>query len=189
MLPTNSFTDVLSSIEQKINRLNAETHLIRQLLDQNYLEEAYSVSLRLARYSEQTALLTRKLPVYTGKPSAYKDVEDVVCSTVPVKISITKENWFYVNLPTLLPKKEMESRSYIRAYLYPALQKYFADHEPLRYEDAVLIFRHVYDVCSHYYCSAAADEDCTEVFVVPRRDFPLWLKQEQKVMKNADQVS
>ena len=222
MLPTNSVTDVLSSIEQKINRLNAETHLIRQLLDQNYLEEAYSVSLRLARYSEQTALLTRKLPVYTGKPSAYQDVEDVVCSTVPVKISITKENWFYVNLPTLLPKKEMESRSYIRAYLYPALQRYFADHEPLRYEDAVLIFRHVYDrkrperrkrdhdnievntvadaialfvltddgpaVCSHYYCSAAADEDFTEVFVVPRRDFPLWLKQEEKITKNAGQT-
>ena len=87
MLPTNSFTDVLSSIEQKINRLNAETRLIRQLLDQGYLEEAYSVSLRLARYAEQTTLLTRKLPVYTGKPSAYQDVEDVVCSTVPVKIS------------------------------------------------------------------------------------------------------
>ncbi len=179
MLPTNSFTDVLSSIEQKINRLNAETRLIRQLLDQGYLEEAYSVSLRLARHAEQTTLLTRKLPVYTGKPSA---------------------------------------RSYIRAYLYPALQRYFADHEPLHYVDAVLIFRHVYDrkrperrkrdhdnievntvadaialfvltddgpaVCSHYYCSGAGDEDCTEVFVVPRWDFPLWLEQEQKVMKN-----
>ena len=222
MLPTNSFIDVLSSIEQKINRLNAETRLIRQLLDQNYLEEAYSVSLRLARYAEQTTLLTRKLPVYTGKPSAYQDVEDVVCSTVSVKISITKENWFYVNLPTLLPKKEMESRSYIRAYLYPALQRYFADHEPLHYVDAVLIFRHVYDrkrperrkrdhdnievntvadaialfvltddgpaVCSHYYCSGAGDEDCTEVFVVPRWDFPLWLEQEQKVMKNTWQT-
>ena len=166
--------------------------------------------------------MTRKLPVYTGKPSAYQDVEDVVCSTVSVKISITKENWFYVNLPTLLPKKEMESRSYIRAYLYPALQRYFADHEPLHYVDAVLIFRHVYDrkrperrkrdhdnievntvadaialfvltddgpaVCSHYYCSGAGDEDCTEVFVVPRWDFPLWLEQEQKVMKNTWQT-
>ena len=50
MLPTNSFIDLLSSIEQKINRLNAETRLIRQLLDQKYLDEAYSVSLRLARY-------------------------------------------------------------------------------------------------------------------------------------------
>ena len=116
----------------------------------------------------------------------------------------------------------MESRSYIRAYLYPALQRYFADHEPLHYADAVLIFRHVYDrkrperrkrdhdnievntvadaialfvltddgpaVCSHYYCSAAGDEDCTEVFVVPRWDFPLWLKQEEKITKNAGQT-
>ena len=30
-------------------------------------------------------------------------------------------------------------------------------------------------VCSHYYCSAAGDTDCTEVFVIPHADFPLWL--------------
>ncbi len=33
-------------------------------------------------------------------------------------------------------------------------------------------------VCSHYYCSAEASEDRTEVYVVPRKDFPMWLVTE-----------
>ncbi len=33
-------------------------------------------------------------------------------------------------------------------------------------------------VCSHYYCSAGADTDRTEVYVVPRNEFPMWLVTE-----------
>lgn len=34
-------------------------------------------------------------------------------------------------------------------------------------------------VCSHYYCSAEGPEDRTEVYVVPKRDFPVWLVMEK----------
>lgn len=33
-------------------------------------------------------------------------------------------------------------------------------------------------VCSHYYCSAEGDGDRTEVYVVPKWDFPIWLVKE-----------
>lgn len=33
--------------------------------------------------------------------------------------------------------------------------------------------------CSHYYCSAAASEDRTEIYVIPRYDFPLWFAKEK----------
>ncbi len=36
-------------------------------------------------------------------------------------------------------------------------------------------------VCSHYYCSAAGSEDRTEVYVVPKEDFPAWLKAEKNM--------
>lgn len=36
-------------------------------------------------------------------------------------------------------------------------------------------------VCSHYYCSASSDEDRTEVYVVPKRDFLLWLADERAI--------
>lgn len=34
-------------------------------------------------------------------------------------------------------------------------------------------------VCSHYYCSAGAIEERTEVYVVPKSDFPIWLVTEK----------
>lgn len=36
-------------------------------------------------------------------------------------------------------------------------------------------------VCSHYYCSAEGNGDYTEVYVVPKRDFPLWLSMEKEM--------
>lgn len=45
-------------------------------------------------------------------------------------------------------------------------------------------------VCSHYECSVMGEEDHTEVYVVPRTDFPKWLLQEnesRKEDKNSDE--
>ena len=33
-------------------------------------------------------------------------------------------------------------------------------------------------VCSHYYCSAEAQTDRTEIYVVPQNEFPMWLSME-----------
>ena len=35
--------------------------------------------------------------------------------------------------------------------------------------------------CSHFYCSASADKERTEVYVVPRSDFPDWLAKETTI--------
>lgn len=34
-------------------------------------------------------------------------------------------------------------------------------------------------ICSHYYCSAGGTEERTEVYVVPKSEFPIWLVMEQ----------
>lgn len=34
-------------------------------------------------------------------------------------------------------------------------------------------------ICSHYYCSAAGDDDRTEIYVVPKSDFSVWLALEK----------
>lgn len=36
-------------------------------------------------------------------------------------------------------------------------------------------------LCSHYECSAAANRERTEVYVVPRQDFPVWLEVEKSM--------
>lgn len=34
-------------------------------------------------------------------------------------------------------------------------------------------------VCSHYYCSAAGCGDRTELYVIPKHDFPMWMVEEK----------
>lgn len=36
------------------------------------------------------------------------------------------------------------------------------------------------EICCHYYCSAAAQTERTEVYVVPQTDFPYWFESEKK---------
>lgn len=212
MASRNSFLQTLSAAEQRLLRMEADVKTIKRLAESGSMDEAYAVSLRFAKNAEQAALLARNLPVNSNRPGAHADVAEIVQSVVPVDVDFTAEGWFCVRMPSLLPKKEFSSRSYIRAYLYPALQGFFADKEPVRYEDAVMIFRHVYDrsrperemrdhdnievntvadaialfvlkddgpaCCAHYYCSAEGVADFTQVYVVPRADFPHWLRVE-----------
>ena len=37
--------------------------------------------------------------------------------------------------------------------------------------------------CRHYYCSVVGDEESTEVFIVPRNAFGVWLSREKKIRK------
>ena len=37
------------------------------------------------------------------------------------------------------------------------------------------------EICCHYYCSAAAQTERTEVYVVPQTDFPYWFESEKKM--------
>lgn len=141
------------------------------------------------------------------------DVETITAANVPVEIGFTAEGWFSVRIPLLLPKKERGSAEYVRSILLPALRTFFADRPPVRFDDCVLIYRHVYaedrperqrrdhdnieinmvsdcialyvmtddapGLCSHYYCSAAAAAERTEVYVVPQREFTAWLEAEK----------
>lgn len=36
-------------------------------------------------------------------------------------------------------------------------------------------------VCSHYYCSASAEKERTEVYIVPQMEFPRWLEAEKQM--------
>ena len=64
---------------------------------------------------------------------------------VPVELGFTEQGWFCLRMPMLLPRKEKSSRSYLRGFLYPALEEFTAELEPIRFPNCVMIFRHVYD--------------------------------------------
>ena len=193
------------------------------------MEEALTKSVTAARISESVALKTRALPAYTGHPQADAMVQNAIEEAVPVEMGFTEKGWFSLRMPILLPRKEKSSRSYLRGFLYPALEKFSHGKEKIRYRNCVLIFRHVYDrnrpereyrdhdnielntvvdaiamfflvddtpqECRHYYCSAAGENEMTEVYIVPRADFESWLglekepeKLRKKLYKNLSEV-
>lgn len=216
------FEKALTKAKKFVSQITREIHLIQSFLDHGQIPAAYGAAMNLEQYSERLTLLTRTLPAYTGNPAAKYDVEQIMEEEIPVDIGYTAEGWFSVRLPALLPKKESGSPSYIRSCLYPAMQKFFARSPPVRYEDCVLVFRHIYNrerperqyrdhdnievnmatdivalyvlrddapmKCCHYYCTAVGNNDRTEIYVVPKRDFPRWFILEKILPEEGEKL-
>lgn len=216
------FEKALTRTKKFVSQITREIQMIQSLLDCGKIPAAYRAALNLEQYSERLTLLTRTLPAYTGNPAARHDVEQILEEEIPVEIGFTMEGWFCVRFPALLPKKESGSASYLRAFLYPAMRKFFARSPPVRYDDCVLIFRHVYDrqrpdrqyrdhdnievnmaadiitlyvlrddtpiSCCHYYCTAVGNTDRTDIYVVPKSDFPRWFLLEKILPEEGEKL-
>lgn len=216
------FLEVLDKIDRKLKRMTEQVETARWLWNAGHFEAAFEHAFQLEDTAERTTLLTRVLPAYTGRPNARSEVEKAIRAIHPVAIGYTAEGWFSLQIPLLLPKKETGSTEYIRAFLYPAVHRFFKDKDPVRYTDCVLVFRHVYSrdrperqrrdhdnievnmvadivalytmpddgptVCSHHYCSAAGQQERTEVYVVPREDFPHWLNVEKSMPEGGGEL-
>ena len=69
-------------------------------------------------------------------------------------------------------------------------EREYRDHDNIELNtvvDAIAMFFLVDDTpfeCRHYYCSVVGDEESTEVFIVPRNEFGIWLAQEKKIRKS-----
>ena len=69
-------------------------------------------------------------------------------------------------------------------------EREYRDHDNIELNtvvDAVTMFFLVDDTpfeCRHYYCSVVGDEESTEVFIVPRNAFGVWLAQEKNIRKS-----
>ena len=73
---------------------------------------------------------------------------------------------------------------YRHVYSRDRLERRYRDHDNIEVNmvsDIVALYVMPDDspkVCAHYYCSALGADDRTEVYVVPKDDFPLWLVAE-----------
>lgn len=139
------FQEVLDQTDRKIVKLRKQFDEVQSLYTSGKIEEAYDMAIELEETSEKTVLLTRVLPVYTGNPRAKPEVENAMRLSIPIEIGFTVEGWFSIRIPALLPKKEKGTKDYIRTSLYLAMKNFFIRKEPVRYNDCVIIYRHVYD--------------------------------------------
>lgn len=140
----STFQKALDKIDAKIQELREQAFFARQFYQEGNIKQAYESALRLEEISEKNVLLTRALPAYTGNPKAKLEIENLIKLSIPIEIGFTEEGWFSLRIPALLPKKDAGSADYIRSSLYLAMREFFSDTQPVRYEDCILIYRHIY---------------------------------------------
>lgn len=145
MEQNNSFQKVLGRVEKKAVKLWDQIRLVKDSCQGHQMQMAYEQAMRLEETAERLVLLTRVLPAYTGSDVARLEVDNTMKLCIPVDMGFTAEGWFRLCIPALLPKKGSGSADYIRSFLYPAMQEYFQEKEPVRFTDCVLVYRHVYD--------------------------------------------
>lgn len=134
----------LRQVGLRLQRLDSLFECVRTAFDMGDISAAYGLALTLAMESERLTLQTRMLPAYTGNPKAAEGLDRLLMDVIPVRIGYTREGWFSLSIPLLLPKKTAGSQDYIRAFLYPAMSRFFQGKEPVYFDKCVLVFRHVY---------------------------------------------
>ena len=131
-----SFQKALFQLENKLRQ--AQT-LERTVLQASALEDenvAYHTASQLADACEQAVLLARALPACTGRPHVFFDIDQKSEVPTPVEVGFTREGWFSLRMPMLLPKKERGSAAFVRMLLLPALRRFFQGKPPVRISPA-----------------------------------------------------
>lgn len=139
------FIVTLDTIDQHIKAIEKASKTARIAYDGQCFKISNEQALKLENASEKLTLLARKLPVFTWQAGAKKEVENCIKQNFKTKIGFTKEGWFCIRMPFLLPKKNGGSVDYIRQNLYLTLAEFFIYKNQPRMQNVVLAYRHVYD--------------------------------------------
>lgn len=140
----SGFERCLDSANRRIGKVWAALEETQTHLQRNDMEGAYAAAFEAAEHSEKLTNLCRELPAYSGHPQARKMIESAMLQNYSLEIGFTREGWFCLRLPALLPKKSKGSPSYISDPLFPAMKHFWRGKQPVRYPSNVIIFRHVY---------------------------------------------
>ena len=128
-------------------KIHSGTAQMLYAYEKGQLEDANQLAFDTERLVEKLVCSYRMIPTFLGTPSAKAEVEKIIEEEIPVEMGFTEEGWFSLRIPRLLPRKERGkgSHDYIRGYLYPAMRRFFQNEYPVRFDDCVIIYRHVYD--------------------------------------------
>lgn len=144
MMQKSYFQMTLEKTIRQTEKLLQQLKTVQTDYADKRMEAAMENAVFAVKQAEEVALLTRALPAHTGYPRAKELTRNAIAEAIAIEIGFTDQGWFCLRMPILLPRKEKSSRSYIRGFLYPELEQ-FATGRRIRYQNCVLIFRHVYD--------------------------------------------
>ena len=78
MKTETTYIKTLGKVEAKLSRMKEQAAAVRWFYENGNLPESYNRALRLEELSEQTVLLTRVLPAYTGAAGATVQTDAII---------------------------------------------------------------------------------------------------------------
>lgn len=135
--------DVLVA-EKLINKAEDSLKKINTMIAQDNKEGLWEELFNYENLCEKIVNNGRLLPIMSGR-----NAKDIINNTIieenNLNIEYTQEGWFYVKIPSLLPKKEKGDPSYIRTTLNVGMKDFFSKNEKKKFEsNVVMIFKHNY---------------------------------------------
>ena len=108
-----------------LEQLNELWGDMKETMDENDESGTYEISLETARIGERLALKLRDLATCPNAIQREEAVANFIKETALVEVGFTKEGWFRLSIPALLPRKEKGNSEYIRSLIYPAMSDFF----------------------------------------------------------------
>ena len=140
-----AYLDIIKKNNRTLNKANAIMSDIQQAVAYNDENSVYDLSLEYERTVERLVPLSRDLVICQGGKGSEQAVKQAIQDNAPVEINFTKEGWFVLSIPALLPRKEKGNAQYIREIVHDALSEYCKDKNIQRFGKCILIYEHIYD--------------------------------------------
>ena len=102
----------MDTIDQHVKTIEKLSKTARLAYEEQCFNISNEQALKLENTSKKLTLQARKLPVFTWQPNAKSEIENCIKQNFQTEIGFTKEGWFCLRMPFLLPKKNGGSVDY-----------------------------------------------------------------------------
>ena len=142
----DNFKKEFTKAKRTLGQFYRAWNKLESCIEYNDENGAYDCSLETERIAERLIFQLRNLATYSGDKEACEAVVRNIQETALVEVGFTKENWFRLSIPALLPRKEKGNPEYIRSLIYPAMSDFFTGKQIEKFKDCTLVYLHTYDV-------------------------------------------
>ena len=147
----------------KARSLVDDLRFIRQLHKDGRDEVVYGFTLATIESAEEFALQVRQLGRSQKIPDSEPEIQRMVDAAYKVELGFTKDGYFCMRFPRLIPGMDGRSMLYLKKNLSVHLEKFWENRGGMRNYQHLIIFRHVYTYrhpAWERYVPADAEVDC-----------------------------
>lgn len=142
----DNFKKEFTKAKRTLGQFYRAWNKLESCIEYNDENGAYDCSLETDRIAERLIFQLRNLATYSGEKETCESVVRNIQETVLVEVGYTKEGWFRLSIPALLPRKEKGNPEYVRSLIYPAMSDFFTGKQIEKFKDCTLVYLHTYDV-------------------------------------------